>query len=202
MFNSRDTPPPPLSHSSSLSDQTNSREVTPFTTTTSVTTASTSPLRRSVDHSETHPWFQKISTAKTTTRLSVIDPDFDENTFPTFGASPTEQSMAVDAATNNFSVRQTSTSPRGNQPSGLTAALKNESANTSTVQTPRMEAPRPSLAVPESSDMSRIENGSRPISVKGRPNTFNRRESLAQSMGMGMGMSWGGVSVGSWVRDE
>ena len=47
--------------------------------------------------------------------------------------------------------------------------------------------------------MSRFENGARPISVKGRP-ANNRRESLAQSIGMGM--SWGGVSVGSWIRDE
>jgi transcription factor SFP1 len=41
-------------------------------------------------------------------------------------------------------------------------------------------------------------NGARPISMKDRP----RRES---NNGMGSfagGMSWGGVSVGSWIRDE
>lgn len=58
----------------------------------------------------------------------------------------------------------------------------------------------PSLAVPETSDMSRFENGARPISMKGRAMDRNRRESLAQSLGMGM--SWGGASVGSWIRDE
>lgn len=46
------------------------------------------------------------------------------------------------------------------------------------------------------------ESGARPISVKGRPNQNDkmRRESLAQSLGTGM--SWGGVSVNSWIRDE
>ena len=194
MFHSRDTPPPPLSHSSSLSEQS--------TTPSTVTTASVSPPEQPQPHSHSHPWFQRQKTSSAGTRLSLIDPDFDENTFPTFGATPTEESMAVETATNDsFTLRQTSTSPRGNQPSGLTAALKSESASNPTTQTPRMEPPRPSLAVPESSDMSKLENGSRPISVK-RPNTFNRRESLAQSVGMGLGMSWGGVSVGSWVRDE
>lgn len=110
--------------------------------------------------------------------------------------------MAISAAPNeSFSTKQTSTSPRGNQPSGLTAALKkSDSQGSPPIKTPTMEAPRPSLAVPESSDMTKFENGARPISVKGRPVNQNRRESLAQSMGMGM--SWGGVSVGSWIRDE
>jgi hypothetical protein len=44
------------------------------------------------------------------------------------------------------------------------------------------------------------ETGARPISVKGRQNDKMRRESLAQSLGTGM--SWGGVSVNSWIRDE
>jgi len=44
------------------------------------------------------------------------------------------------------------------------------------------------------------ESGARPISVKGRPSDKIRRESLAQSLGTGM--SWGGVSVNSWIRDD
>lgn len=109
--------------------------------------------------------------------------------------------MAIGAPPNDhFTSRQTSTSPRGNQPSGLTAALKkSDSQDNTPTTTPPMEAPRPSLTVPETADMSRFENGTRPISMKGK-SMNNRRESLAQSMGMGM--SWGGVSVGSWIRDD
>jgi transcription factor SFP1 len=39
--------------------------------------------------------------------------------------------------------------------------------------------------------------GAKPISVKDR----NRRESNTAGSFMN-GMSWGGISVGSWVRDE
>ncbi|KAK5100414.1 Transcriptional regulator of ribosomal biogenesis proteins [Lithohypha guttulata] len=104
----------------------------------------------------------------------------------------------------NLTVRQTATSPsaRGNQPSGLTAALQRDSSDD--FLSPKVQAmstQRPSLGLPsESSDMSRFENGARPISMKGRPMDKNRRESLAQSLGMGM--SWGGASVGSWIRDD
>jgi transcription factor SFP1 len=40
-------------------------------------------------------------------------------------------------------------------------------------------------------------SGARPISMKDRP----RRESNTMGSFVG-GMSWGGVSVGSWIRDE
>lgn len=49
-------------------------------------------------------------------------------------------------------------------------------------------------------DTTRFESGARPISMKGKNNEKTRRESLAQSLGTGM--SWGGISVGSWIRDE
>lgn len=42
--------------------------------------------------------------------------------------------------------------------------------------------------------------GARPISMESANRERPRRESQAGSM-MG-GMSWGGVSVGSWIRDE
>lgn len=43
-------------------------------------------------------------------------------------------------------------------------------------------------------------NGTKPISMSGSNRDKGRRESLAGSL-VG-GMSWGGVSVGSWIRDE
>ena len=204
MFGSHATPPR-LLHSSSLSDQASStsRDTSPVTP----AAAGTSPAKQIDKFLETFLWFQRRPrVAKATTELcvdsSLVDPDFDEYTFPQFGASPRGHSMAIGAAPNdNITIRQTSTSTRGNQPSDLTAGLrKAESSQTNSVHPTVMEGPRPSLAVPESSDMSRFENGARPISMKGRPMDKNRRESLAQSLGMGM--SWGGASVGSWIRDE
>ena len=47
---------------------------------------------------------------------------------------------------------------------------------------------------------SRMDNGTKPMSMKGVFADKNRRESIAQSLGTGM--SWGGISVGSWIRDE
>jgi transcription factor SFP1 len=43
-------------------------------------------------------------------------------------------------------------------------------------------------------------NGTKPISMSGSARDKGRRESLAGSL-VG-GMSWGGVSVGSWIRDD
>lgn len=60
--------------------------------------------------------------------------------------------------------------------------------------------PVPQIAATNSNDFANFEHGARPISVKGTGNDRARRESLAQSLNAGM--SWGGVSVGSWIRDE
>ena len=43
-------------------------------------------------------------------------------------------------------------------------------------------------------------SGAVPISVNGSGRNMPRRESMAGSMAGGM--SWGGVSMSSWVRDE
>ena len=207
MFDTRITPPP-LLHSTSLSDRGSnaSRETTPATP----VTVSTSPDKSSATRTADAPWNRRqLAPSKATTSLcfdsSLINPDFDENTFPQFGASPGHSSMALAAPPDaNIALRQPSTSPRGNQPSGLTAAFKrSDSGEKSIAETNSMDTQsmrQPMLAVPESSDMTRFENGARPISMKGRAMDRNRRESLAQSLGMGM--SWGGASVGSWIRDE
>jgi transcription factor SFP1 len=68
-------------------------------------------------------------------------------------------------------------------------------ANGFDFQRPGMGERNPSISMLGSSFYG---NGARPISMKDRP----RRES---NNGMGSfagGMSWGGVSVGSWIRDE
>lgn len=194
--------PPPLLSSTSVGSQesSSSRDSTPETP--------ISANKRFTGKQPALPWFQRQPCApKTTTSLcldsSLTDFDLDENAFPLFSAPSGDQSMATFAPPydNNITIRQASTSPRGNQPSGLTAALKEEQSNDSgRLSVPVMEGFRPMAMPSESSDMSRFENGARPISMKGRPMDKNRRESLAQSLGMGM--SWGGASVGSFIRDE
>ena len=110
--------------------------------------------------------------------------------------------MAGAAAPINISARQASTSPRGHQASNLTSALQRtdsgekrtrdaaevDKANTSDINR------RPSTG----EGLSHLEHGGRPIN--GAAGDKFRRESIAQSLNTGM--SWGGISVGSWIRDE
>jgi transcription factor SFP1 len=158
------------------------------------------------------PWFKKpIDVGRTTTRLcldtdtSLLAPDFDDNTFPTFGVSPPQQGMASVARPFDISMRQTSTSPRGNQPSNLTSALQRSDSEekrmmANTTPDTAFNRPMPQMPANSSNDFSNFEHGARPISMKGRADDRARRESLAQSLNAGM--SWGGISVGSWIRDE
>lgn len=117
----------------------------------------------------------------------------------------------IDIAT---SPRFGSNSPQ-NQTSNLTSALREAAAsrdnsNTTTPSNSNHPTPaattdvhqRPSLSVHRDSLSNGLGgsfygSGARPISMKDRP----RRES--NNMGsLHNGLSWGGVSVGSWIRDE
>ena len=190
--------PPPLLHSPSPSDlsQFPSRDSTPVTP-----VSATLPGKRSCKDSQ--PWFKKpIDVGRSTTRLTLLEPDFDDD-FPLFGASSQPSGMAGAAGPVNLATRQTSTSPRGNQPSTLTSALQRGASGERThFDGSNMDATRtePRPIHDPANDTTRFEAGARPISMKGKNNDKMRRESLAQSMGTGM--SWGGVSVGSWIRDE
>lgn len=69
-----------------------------------------------------------------------------------------------------------------------------------TMQETALNRPIPQMPSNASDDFARFEHGARPITMKGISNNKARRESIAQSLGTGM--SWGGISVGSWIRDE
>jgi transcription factor SFP1 len=102
-----------------------------------------------------------------------------------------------------------------NQTSNLTSALRHAQAQPDLATTPGLLNPpnydfmgggrpsmserHPSMSALGSSFYNNGNNASRPISMKDR----GRRES--NTMGMGSfvgGVSWGGHSVGSWIRDE
>jgi transcription factor SFP1 len=198
--------PPPLHHSPSPSDQSQStsRDTTPVTP-----VGTGSSFGKKVEK-YCLPWFKKpIDVGRTTTRLcldtALLAPDFDDNTFPTFGAPPPVRGMASVAEPLDISLRQTSTSPRGNQPSTLTSALQRSASEekrkmANPLPETALNRPLPQMPSNASDDFARFEHGARPITMQGRPNDKARRESIAQSLGTGM--SWGGISVGSWIRDE
>ncbi|CAI7624664.1 hypothetical protein N7533_005927 [Penicillium manginii] len=113
------------------------------------------------------------------------------------GAAP------IDIATRN----STSVSPPGQQASNLTSAL--QKAGTGERTGSISHHPSGGLGVfkapPPRKDSigaatAQWGNGTKPISMSGSNRDKGRRESLAGSL-VG-GMSWGGVSVGSWIRDD
>lgn len=200
--------PPPLHHSPSPSDQSQStsRDTTPVTP-----VGHASFFGKKSDNKEFLPWFKKpVAISRTTTQLCrdnyLLAPDFDDNTFPTFGGPPPSKGMASVAGPVDIALRQTSTSPRGNQPSNLTSALQRSDSDEKRKMAHQMpetalNRPIPQMPSNASDDFSRFEHGARQIPTKGPAfHQQNRRESIAQSLGTGM--SWGGISVGSWVRDE
>src|SRR4051812_30166177 len=104
MFDYTDSPPP-LHHSPATSDKSRfpSRDSTPVTPVGSGPPTTKKPARR-----RSLPGFKKpIDVGKPTTRLcldtTLLEPDFDDYSFPLFGPSPPDRSMAAAAAPINLS---------------------------------------------------------------------------------------------------
>lgn len=111
------------------------------------------------------------------------------------------------AAPIDISSRQTSVSPPGQQASNLTSALQRAGTGERTGSISHHASGGLGMfkAPPPRKDSigaatAQWGNGTKPISMSGSARDKGRRESLAGSL-VG-GMSWGGVSVGSWIRDE
>jgi transcription factor SFP1 len=138
--------------------------------------------------------------------------DAGDCSFPLFPESPRQHSglrnMAQTASPIDIQTppRYGSHSPQ-HQTSNLTSALREAEANRDMSSTPNLLNPlgfefqRPGMGERNGSTSmlgsSFYGSGARPISMKDRP----RRESNQMGSFAG-GMSWGGVSVGSWIRDE
>lgn len=109
-------------------------------------------------------------------------------------------------------LRNGSDSPRTRLTSNLTSALQSTSGNEARATTAmninngNTKGPsngfghQDSLAGGASMAGSHCTSGAQPISMVSSNRRNSRRESVAGSL-VG-GMSWGGVSVGSWIRDE
>ena len=201
--------PPSLHHSPSASD----KGLFPSRDSTPVTPVGFSPsiARRPEKDKDLYiPWFRKPIDIRTTTTTSLyldstlLDPDFDDHSFPLFGSSPPQSSMAGAASPINIASRHASTSPRGQQPSNLTTALHQTSSSekraASAINPDGANNGDSGRSISMGDGLPLSENGAKPISMKSATGDKLRRESLAQSLTGGM--SWGGVSVGSWIRDE
>ncbi|KAL8657286.1 MAG: hypothetical protein Q9226_002074 [Calogaya cf. arnoldii] len=132
---------------------------------------------------------------------ALLESDFEDSTFPLF-----QDSSALD---HNMEIHS-AFAPRRHQTSNLTSALQSTSGN-ETRPTPAMNigngkgphssfGHRDSLSSGLGASGSHHASGTHPISMSSANRERPRRESLAGSMVSGM--SWGGISVGSWVRDE
>ena len=141
---------------------------------------------------------------------TLLEHDLDDNLFPLFSQSPPRREMAGRSSPINIATqsRNVPASPRHQQVSNLTYALQSTTGNEL----------RPTSAMNTSNGTKQYSNGrydstgamlalgphygsgAQPISMSNSNRGQPRRESIAGSLAGGM--SWGGVSVGSWIRDE
>ncbi|OAL68208.1 hypothetical protein A7C99_0608 [Trichophyton rubrum] len=134
------------------------------------------------------------------------NPSYGQRRHHRYNSSQHSVTMDGRAMPIDLSARQTSKSPPGQQASNLTSALQKAatgaadmSSNWNGVASNNFMS---NAARKESfsATMAQYSNGSKPITMVGSNRDKPRRESLAGSL-VG-GMSWGGVSVGSWIRDD
>ncbi|KAH8698872.1 putative C2H2 transcription factor [Talaromyces proteolyticus] len=203
------TTPPSLHYSPSISDldPPSTGASTPIRTPVGfgVTSFARKPSSRGKD---SFSWTQKPADPGNQTVYldsAVIDDDA-LSTFPLFPSSPAQ--FHTMSGPFDLSARQTSVSPPGQQASNLTSALQkaanndrpgsisNPTASNASAVYKAAAARKDSLGA----SMAQWGNGTKPISVMGSNREKPRRESLAGSL-VG-GMSWGGISVGSWIRDD
>lgn len=202
-----ETSPPPLSHS----PRDSTAASTPITT--PVQQPASPHFGRLKQDSSAHSpaaWHRKPHelVASQLPDTELFFEDSGDCTFPLFPESPRLRNMAQTAAPIDIQTppRYGSNSPQ-NQTSNLTSALREAEANREPSATPNQLNPngfefqRPGMGERHPSvsmlGSSFYGSGARPISMKDRP----RRESTNMGSFAG-GMSWGGVSVGSWIRDE
>lgn len=221
MNDSTDTDTPPsLYHSPSINenDHLSTRESTPISTPVGFGATSSYARKSSNRRQDLFNWDSTASRDSSSRPLfldsTLVETDGEDTAdvshLPLFPSSSSGKTNTMNGQQSPFdlSARQTSVSPPGQQASNLTSALQkaanNDRANNSSVPAASNASAVYKAAAARkdslSANMSQWGNGTKPISVMGSNREKPRRESLAGSL-VG-GMSWGGVSVGSWIRDE
>ncbi|KAL8673070.1 MAG: hypothetical protein Q9168_002493 [Polycauliona sp. 1 TL-2023] len=205
-LDSRDTPPPlHFSPVTSEQERSSTAETTPIGTPN--TTFDTAFRRRSVDRDRDllSSYYRKTPAFAGSTSSYVdsalLESDVEDSSFPLFqDPSTPDHNMDIHPAI----------APRRHLTSNLTSALQSTSGN-ETRPTPAVNisngkgphtgfAHRDSLSSALAASGSHYGSDTHPMSMGSGNRERPRRESLAGSMVSGM--SWGGLSVGSWVRDE
>jgi len=134
---------------------------------------------------------------------TLLESDFGDSTFPLFDEPSAYTEMVNRATPIDIATPSRHDSPRFAQASNLTSALQTTSGNEARPVSAMDIGGGP---VKFGSGFGGIATGSQygggaqPISMNSSNRAKPRRESLAGSMVTGM--SWGGTSVGSWIRDE
>ncbi|PLB39927.1 uncharacterized protein BDW47DRAFT_123883 [Aspergillus candidus] len=221
-------PPPSLHHSPLLGDldRAETRDSTPVTTPRGFGLQPRRPDREKASSSDL-PWPQhpldpdagaddyhhhhhnNNNNNNTTSYTSYFDPTAFPSSFQELFDYPYVEpfTMTTGAAPIDIATRQTSVSPPGQQASNLTSALQraNNGERSGSLSHAHggslgMFKPPPPRKDSIGTATAQWGNGTKPISVSGSNRDKQRRESLAGSL-VG-GMSWGGISVGSWIRDE
>lgn len=214
MSDASETTPPSLHYSPSISDLDHASSTgasTPSSIPVGFSTTSSFSRKPPSRGKDPISWARKpADRALYLGSTTLVETDDDTiQPFPLFLSSPADpytmsgQSMPFDIA-----ARQTSVSPPGQQASNLTSALQKAASNdrpgsfSNPAATSASAVYKAAAARKDSmgASMAQWGNGTKPISVMGSNREKPRRESLAGSL-VG-GMSWGGVSVGSWIRDE
>ncbi|KAL8958632.1 MAG: hypothetical protein Q9183_005797, partial [Haloplaca sp. 2 TL-2023] len=141
---------------------------------------------------------------------ALLESDLEDYTFPLFPET-SDLDMDLRAGSTATATSSHNAQPHTRHPftSNLTSALQSTSAN-EMIPTPATSTgsgkgsnsglPRTDALTGTDSYYEYYPSGAQPISMNGAHKERPRRESLAGSMVSGM--SWGGVSVGSWVRDD
>lgn len=212
-LDSRETPPP-LHYSPTLSDvdRVSPHETTPVSTPGAYGLSSVYPRKAEREKDLRYSWHHRASPAfggpsSLYLDSTLLDPDFEDSTFPLFEQRPSDV-MAANSSAIGIAMQHNNNSAPRQQTSNLTSALQ---SNSGLGQRPLHESNNPNNTTKsgatgrhDSISMAGLTpqygSGAQPISVGGPGRSQPRRESGAGSM-MG-GMSWGGVSMNSWVRDE
>ncbi|KAI4273682.1 MAG: hypothetical protein L6R35_006395, partial [Caloplaca aegaea] len=214
--------PPPLHFSPVTSEQ--ERSSTADTTPIGTPNAFEHPFRRRSDKERDRdllPSFHRkpfgfAGNTSSYVDSTLLESDFDDSTFPLFQdttAPDHHRSTEMDSRTATMNLATpppASLTSRRHLTSNLTTALQSTSGN-ETRPTPARsisssKSPQNSFAHRDSvsggmaGSTSQYGSGAKPISMSSANRERPRRESLAGSMVSGM--SWGGVSVGSFIRDD